>query len=169
MTGRAWTAGRGMRAALGALVAAAGALGWTLVGALRVDVVAPAPAAVAITQGALDVPTPPAPVDVGAAAGTDLFAVTRRAPAVRYRPPDAVLVTGPAAPQEPPKPVVLGTAVAAGGSSFATCQFASSRLLMVRVGDHVGNYVVTSIERGSVVFTTPDGKRLEIFAPRPGS
>jgi hypothetical protein len=169
VTWREWTAGASMRAALGALLLGAGAIVWTLVVALRPDEVRPAPAAVTITPGALDTPAAPPLVDVVAAVATDLFATNRAAPAVRYHAPGEVLVTGPAAPQEPPKPVVLGTALAADGSSFATCQFASSRLLMVRVGDRVGNYVVKSIERGSVVFTTPEGKRLEIFAPRPGS
>ncbi len=169
MTWREWTGGIYMRAALGALAVGAAVLAWTLAGALHTDVVPAAPAAVTITPGALATPAPPPSVDVGAAVASDLFATNRSAPPVRYHPPGEVVVTGPAGPQEPPKPVVLGTALAADGSSFATCQFASSRLLMVRVGDHVGNFVVKSIERGSVVFTTPEGKRLEIFAPRPGS
>jgi hypothetical protein len=64
---------------------------------------------------------------------------------------------------------VLGVALAADGSSFATCQFQSSRLLMVRVGDKIGDYTVRIIERGRVVFATPAGKTFEVLAPRAGS
>lgn len=169
MTWREWTSTTWMRGALGALALGVATLAWTLAGALRADVVPAAPAEVTITEGALATPASPAAVDVTAVVATDLFSTTRTAPAVRYRPPGEVVATGPSAPQEPLKPVVLGTAIGADGTSFATCQFDSPRLLMIRVGDHVGNYTVKSIERGSVVFTTPAGKVLEILAPRPGS
>ncbi|MGH7690444.1 MAG: hypothetical protein ACREN3_12630 [Gemmatimonadaceae bacterium] len=169
MTWREWTSGLYMRAALGALVVSTGAVVWASVVALRTHAVEAAPSAVVFTPGALDTRAAALPVDVRAAVATDLFATNREAPPVPYRAPGDVPVAGPVAPRAAPQPVVLGTALAADGSSFATCQFASSRLLMVRVGDHVGNYLVKSIERRSVVFSTPDGKRLEIFALLPGS
>jgi hypothetical protein len=169
MTRRAWLEDTGMRIALAALVLAAAGFAWALTTALRPDSVAAASSVVSVVPGALDAPVPGPRVSVEAAVAADLFSPTRTAPSVAYRPPgDAVPASAPA-PQAPPTPVVLGTAIAVDGSSFATCQFASSRLLMVRVGDHVGSYVVKSIERGSVVFATPSGKTLEIFAPRPGS
>ena len=102
------------------------------------------------------------------AVSLDLFNPDRMAPVARYRlPSDPAAVASDTPP--PARPVVLGTAIASDGSSFATCQLESSRLLMVRVGDKVGVYLVKAIERGRVVFQTPAGERLEIQALRPGS
>ncbi len=126
-----------------------------------------APATVSIVPGALDTPAAPGGVDVAAAIAVDLFSPDRTAPAARYRMPGEAAPA--AAAQEAPKPTVLGTAIAADGTSFATCQFESARLLMVRVGDKVGDYLVKTIERGRVVFATPAGKTFEVLAPRAGS
>ena len=163
---REWSRNTGMRIALVALLAAIAFLAISIVRAVRVDTVAPAPATVSIVAGALDASASVPVVNVEMANGADLFAPERKPPAARYRMP------GEAAPksvEEPPKPVVLGTALAADGSSFATCQYQSARLLMVRVGDKVGDYIVKSIERGRVVFATPAGKTFEVLAPRAGS
>lgn len=166
---REWSAGRGTRLALGALVLAAGTLVWALVGALGDAGVSPLPEGANVAPDAFDTPPRPPRVDITAAVAADLFASSRKAPPVSYRPPDEAAPSGASAPQPPPQPVVLGTAIAADGPSFATCQLGSPRLLMVRVGDHVGKYVVKSIERGRVVFITPSGRELAVFAPRPGS
>lgn len=121
-----------------------------------------------LSTDALAQPARPDSVDVGEAVAYDLFHPDRTAPAARYRlPGDPVAAVSDAPP--PARPVVLGTAIASDGTSFATCQLESSRLLMVRVGDTVGAYLVKSIERGRVVFQTPAGERLEIQALRPGS
>jgi hypothetical protein len=168
MSPGSWTGDARMRAALGAFLVATGTLAWTVVGALRPAVVPAQADTVSIPSGALDATRAAARVDVAAAVARDLFAPGRIAPPTRYRPPDDGSARA-VSPQPPPQPVVLGTAIGSDGSSFATCQFGSSKLLMVRVGDHVGSYVVQSIERGRVVFTTPGGKRLEVLAPRPGS
>ena len=164
---REWTAGSGMRLALGALVLALMFFAWTTAGALRIDEVAAAPSTVAIVPGALDAPATTGSVDVATAVGIDLFSPERTPPAARYRMPGEPEPA--AAAPEPPKPVVLGTAIAGDGSSFATCQFESTRLLMVRVGDKVGDYTVKTIARGRVVFSTPAGKTFEVLAPRAGS
>lgn len=161
------TTGTGMRAAIAGLALAGVAGTWTTVRALRRDDVRAAVATVSIVPGALDTPTPAAPVDVASAVGVDLFSPERTPPAARYRMPGEAAPAAAAA--EPPKPTVLGTAIAADGTSFATCQFGSSRLLMVRVGDKVGEYVVTSIARGRVTFATQAGKSFEVLAPRAGS
>jgi hypothetical protein len=162
-----WTSGRGMRFAIGALSLALIACVWSAATALRTRDVDAAAATVNIVAGALDAPAPPADVNVGLAVDADLFSPDRKAPAARYRMPGEA---APAAPEaEPPKPIVLGTALASDGTSFATCQFQSSRLLMVRVGDKVGDYTVKLIERGRVVFATPAGKTFEVLAPRAGS
>jgi hypothetical protein len=164
---REWTAGTGMRAALGALALAVVLCGWTTAHALRVSDVRAAPATVSIVPGALDAAPAPSPVDVAAAFGVDLFSPQRTPPAARYRMPGEAAPA--AAAEDAPKPIVLGTAIAPDGSSFATCQFQSARLLMVRVGDKIGDYVVKAIERGRVVFATPAGKTFEVLAPRAGS
>ena len=70
---------------------------------------------------------------------------------------------------EPPKPVVLGTAIGGAGGNFATVQLGSGRPTSVRVGDKVGIYTVTRIERGKVLFTSQSGERLEVSAAKQGS
>ena len=161
---REWT--RGMRLAVGALALAVILCVAIAVRAMRSDNVVAAPATVSIVAGALDAPAAVPSVNVDMANAADLFAPERKPPAARYRMP------GEAAPkivEEPPKPIVLGVALASDGTSFATCQFQSARLLMVRVGDKIGDYTVRSIERGRVVFATPAGKTFEVLAPRAGS
>lgn len=154
-------------AALGVLLALALAT-WTASRIWRVDEVPAAAPGGALSTEALSAPARPESVDVQTAASLDLFNPDREAPAARYRlPSDPAAVASDVPP--PARPVVLGTAIATDGSSFATCQLESSRLLMVRVGDKVGSYTVKSIERGRVVFLTPTGERLEILALRPGS
>lgn len=163
---RDWTGNAGMRAALAGVTLALLLCAWTVRKAIHVEEVAAAPATVSIVAGALDTPPPGAAVNVGVAIDADLFSPTRKAPVARYRMPGepAVKVV-----EEPPKPIVLGVALAADGSSFATCQFQSAKLLMVRVGDKIGEYTVRVIERGRVVFSTPAGKTFEVLAPRAGS
>lgn len=165
MTLRELTAGTPMRVALVATAVGVGLCGWTLARAIKIDAVGTAPATVSVVPGALDIPETTARVDVRAAVAADLFAEGRTAPKERYHLPGEAVE----AKAEVSKPIVLGTAVAPDGSNFATCQFESSRLLMVRVGDHVGGYTVKSITRGKVVFVTPAGSQLEILAPLQGS
>jgi hypothetical protein len=162
LTGGVW-----MRTALAGLTLAMALCIWATVHALRVSEVRAAPATVSIVPGALNASSRLSVVDVATVIDVDLFSPERTAPAARYRMPGeaAPATTAP----EPPKPIVLGTALAADGTSFATCQFESSRLLMVRVGDRVGDYVVKTIARGRVVFATPAGKTFEVLAPRAGS
>ena len=142
---------------------------WMARQALRLDVVPAAPATVSVVAGALDAPALPAAVDVAAAVSADLFSPDRTAPEVPYRMPGEAVAAAHAPASEPPKPVVLGTATAQDGSSFATCQFQSTRLVLVQVGDTIGNYLVKSIERGRVVFATAAGEQFEVLALRPGS
>ena len=160
------TAGTGMRTALGAVVIGLALCGWTTVRAVKLEPVPTAPATVDVVPGALTVPVAGIPVNVRAAVDADLFSVDRSAPSQRYRMPGEGTADSTAAPAVP---VVLGTAIAADGQSFATCQLESSRLVMVRVGDRLGNYLVKSIARGRVVFQTPAGTSLEILAPTQGS
>lgn len=166
MTIQELTASTATRAALGAVVLCVALCGWTLTRAIRLEAVGTAPATVSVVPGALDIPPSSSGIDVLAAVSADLFSVERIAPEQRYRMPgEAAAGTD----GEPARPVVLGTAIAADGSSFATCQLESSRLQMVRVGDHLGDYTVKSISRERVVFLTRAGTSLEILVPKQGS
>ena len=49
---------------------------------------------------------------------------------------------------EPLKPLVLGTAVATDGRSFATLQLGDGSPTLVHVGDKIGEWTVKSIQRG---------------------
>ncbi len=152
-----------------AIAVAAAVLVWTGRRAWQLEEVAPRSGAVALSQDALLSVTGESALDVRRAVAADLFTPDRSAPPARYRLPGESAPVAVSAAPAPSLPIVLGTAIAGGGMSFATCQFESSRLLMVRVGDRVGPYLVKSIERGRVVFQTPTGERLEILALRPGS
>ncbi|HEY4321316.1 MAG TPA: hypothetical protein VGM77_09080 [Gemmatimonadales bacterium] len=168
---REWLASSPFRLALIVAVGAAAACGWIGVRALHPAPVAPVMPGLVASVGALDDAPAPPPLDIEAATERDLFAENRNAPAERYRLPselakNAVVVS---APMSVTVPVVLGTAIGADGTSFATCQFGSARLVMAHVGDHVGGYLVKAIERGHVTFTGPDGKLLDILAPKAGS
>jgi hypothetical protein len=169
MTLLEWTEGTGMRAALAAVTLGLVLCVWTTTRALHRDVVAAAAASVTVVAGALDAAPEPPPVDIAAAVSEGLFSPDRTAPEVRYRMPGEAVAATHAPAADAAVPVVLGTALALDGSSFATCQFQSDRLRMVRVGDTIGTYHVKSIERGRVVFTTAAGKQLEVLALRPGS
>jgi hypothetical protein len=166
MTVQELTASTATRVALGAAVVGVVLCGWTLTRAIRLDAVGTAPATVSVVPGALDLPPAAPAINVAAAVAADLFSIDRIAPEQRYRMPGEETAGTDA---EPARPVVLGTAIAADGSSFATCQLESSRLQMVRVGDHLGDYTVKSISRDRVVFLTRAGTSLEILVPKQGS
>ena len=57
---------------------------------------------------------------------------------------------------EPMKPIVLGTAVATDGRSFATVQLGDGRPTLVHVGDKIGEWVVKAIERGKIVLVSTE-------------
>jgi hypothetical protein len=135
--------------------------GWTGSRAYRIEPVIPASEPTFASAAALSTSGMSVPVDIGAVVALNLFSPERKAPSVRYRLTGYAEAT-PAA--QPPQPVVIGTFVAAENRSFAFCSVGDSRATVVRVGDRIGGYTVKSIERGSVVFTTPAGERLVINA-----
>jgi hypothetical protein len=113
--------------------------------------------------------SPPVPeIDIDAIGGNDIFQPGRAALQYRYRmpgesaPDDALAV-------EPMKPVVLGTVISTDGSHFATCQLPGGRPTVVRVGDRLGDYTVTAIERSKVVFRNATGRLIEVVVNRPGT
>jgi hypothetical protein len=158
------------RPALAGLALAVALLGASTVRALRAD----APASEAATPPvrapeALRTVPPAVQVDAAEVVEGNLFSPDRMAPLERYpmpgdEPPEAPAPAGP----PPVRPIVLGTAVTLDGISFATVSLGTGRPISVRVGDTVGTYIVSRIERGVVFFTSPSGERIEVRATRAG-
>jgi len=164
---QAWMKTPVMRGAIVLLLVAIATVAWTLVHAVRAE---PLPETLPSSSGAGPIKraVPPGPADVQAAVESDLFASDRSAPSAPYRMP------GEKTPEvkqaaEPPKPIVLGTAVANDGKSFATLQLGDDRPTLVHVGDKIGDWVVKAIDRGKVTIINTSGGRADLVVPKPGS
>ncbi len=164
---RAWLKTPAMRVAIVLLLIALATVAWTLVHALRAEALPETPPS---SSGAEPIKRaiPPGPADVQAAVESDLFSSDRSAPSAPYRLP------GEKSPEvkqaaEPPRPVVLGTAVANDGKSFATLQVGGDRPTLVHVGDKIGEWVVKAIDRGKVTIINSSGGRADLVVPKPGS
>jgi hypothetical protein len=153
-----------LRAARALLVVALAVLATVVVEAIRVGPVEAAPAGTATPDAALQFADAGPAVDVAAANARDPFAGDRRAPARRYRMAGDVDAV---ATQVAPRPVVLGTAVAPGGASFAMCQVGPTDVVKVRVGGRVGEYTVIAIARGKVTFRAGGGEQFTVEASKP--
>ena len=135
-----------------------------VVGAVRVEAVAAAPTPVMIPDSALRFMAVEGGVDLAGAVALDLFADDRQAPLKRYKLPGEA----DDMPRVPaPPPVVLGTALADDGGSFAICQLSGGASTVVRLGARIGEYLVVAIERGRVTFRNADGERLSVDATKP--
>ena len=160
-------ASRSASLATGVLALSAAVVAWTVVRAIRLDATPDAAPLELATADALAPAVRLAAVDIKGAVEGDIFAPDRSAPARHYRlPGEADAADEPVAP--PPTPVVLGTAIAEGMSSFATVQLENGAPRIVRVGDHIGVYTVKQVDRGRVVFTNSSGKKFDIPALKPG-
>ncbi|MEO5569250.1 MAG: hypothetical protein ABIR92_12205 [Gemmatimonadaceae bacterium] len=140
----------------------------TLVRAIRVTPVeaSPNPATAALVRSTATAPIPE--IDLEAVGANGIFQPDRNALPYRYRMPGETAPDDAVAGPEPARPVVLGTVISTDGSHFATCQMPGGRPTVVRVGDRLGDYTVTAIERGRVTFKNAAGALLEITATRPG-
>jgi len=167
MTLRSATKLPGVRVSLVLLAAAVVVAGWTLSRALRAPAAGGAQVmSVAALEPITRGPLPP-PADIQSAVESDLFSRDRSAPSTPYRMP------GESAPDnkpvvEPMKPLVLGTAVANDGRSFATLQLGDATPTLVHVGDKIGEWTVKGIERRKVVLVSTIGTRAELTVPKPG-
>jgi len=166
MTAR--TSAPGMRVAIGVLVISVALVTWTLAQALRSQ---PLPDTPPTTVASLEMIThgsarPPA--DIEMAVDKDLFAADRSAPDAPYRMPGESDGKEKST-VEPMKPIVLGTAVATDGRSFATLQLGDASPTIVRVGDKIGEWVVKAIERGKIVLVSTAGTRADLTVPKPGT
>lgn len=155
---------RGLRAAMAVLGTAVIVLMVAIVGAVRVGSVEAAAQHAVVPDSALQFAPAGQATDIPGAVARDLFTDDRQAPAGRYRLPGESDVAVRAAA---PRPVVLGTAITADGTSFAMCQTADATVVKARVGGKVGEYAVVSIERGRVTFRAPDGERFTVDASKP--
>jgi hypothetical protein len=164
---RVWLKTPAMRGAIVLLLISIATVAWTLVHAVRAEALPETPAS---SNGGEPIKRaiPPGPADVQAAIESDLFSADRSAPSAPYRLP------GEKSPEvkqaaEPPRPVVLGTAVANDGKSFATLQLGEDRPTLVHVGDKIGEWVVKAIDRGKVTIINSSGGRADLVVPKPGS
>jgi hypothetical protein len=157
-----------MRIALGALGVAVVANVWVLARALHVPPISAPPITTVASLETMARGPKQAPTDIAATVENDLFASDRSAPSARYRMPgETALDEKPTV--EPMKPIVLGTAVATDGRSFATVQLGDGRPTLVQVGGKIGEWVVRAIERGKVVLVSSGGSRIDITVPKPGT
>lgn len=168
MSIREWSRAPALRASLSVLAAAMLATGWTLVRALRVPALPESPPATLASLESITRTVPRPVADLSAAVDNDIFSIDRTAPTAPYLMPGEEDPTGtPMAPPE--KPVVLGTAVATDGRSFATVQLSNQPPTLVHVGDKIGVWVVKAIERGKITLANTAGARVDVTVPKPGS
>lgn len=152
-----------LRLALVGVALAAAMAGGTLVRALR------PPKATSVVAETIAVPSMVRaggdPLDLSPIAD-DPFHPTRTPPAKRYRLANAMAQsTSPLADER--GLAVLGTVVGAQDSSFAICSVGNEPPKTIRVGDSIGGYRAETIERGRVVFLSPEGQRVAISANTP--
>jgi hypothetical protein len=167
MTTRELLKAPSMRLVLGVLGLSIAVLAWTIVRAFRGDPLPVAPATTVASLETITSRTVRRPADVQAAVENDLFASDRSPPASPYRMPGESDDRGSRI-VEPMKPLVLGTAVATDGRSFATLQLGDASPILVHVGDKIGEWVVKSIQRGKVVLVSGAGTRADLTVPNPG-
>jgi hypothetical protein len=156
-----------LRAAVAAVALGAVSVIWTMARALRpVDVSVSSTTSVATIDGLKRI-TAHTPVNIQSAVENDLFSPARTPPSTRYRMPGEDSKDEPRA--EPMKPVLVGTAFATDGRSFATLQLGDAPPSLVHVGDRIGEWTVRSIARGKVVLESSQGTRAELVVTHPGN
>jgi len=166
MTAR--TSATGMRVAIGVLVISVALVTWTLAQALRSQPLTDTPPTTVASLEMITHGSARPPADIETAVDKDLFAADRSAPDAPYRMPGESDGKEKST-VEPMKPIVLGTAVATDGRSFATLQLGDASPTIVRVGDKIGEWVVKAIERGKIVLVSTAGTRADLTVPKPGT
>ena len=157
-----------VRASVALLVLALAVATRSFVRALRPVPIAAAPQTAVVSLAQLTRAPLPAPADLQSAVENDLFSPDRSAPSAPYRMPgERDRNEAPAV--EPVKPLVLGTAVATDGRSFATLQLGESNPVLARVGDKIGEWTVKAIARGKVTLVTAGGTRADLSVAKPGT
>jgi hypothetical protein len=157
-----------IRTAIASLSAAAILLIAVLIRAIRITPVEAAPAATSAELVRVSTNPPPPEIDLDAVGANGIFQPDRTAMPYRYRMPGEPAPNDAGAPA-PIQPVVLGTVLATDGDHFATVQMPGGRPTVLRVGDKMGEYTVTAIERDRVLFKNAAGRPIEIKVTRPGT
>ena len=103
------------------------------------------------------------------AVAVDPFHPERRRPQIRYQLP----ASGPPEPSQSAQPVsapveLVGTVVVAGGRSFAMCQSGAGPQI-VHIGEKFAGHTLKSVEQGSAMFVSPEGKAVKILVKKTGS
>lgn len=168
-----WHSAR-VRFALAALSGSAALLGWTLWHALQPDEIAPPAPVVTDAQLGEGAPAPAryALERVLGAVTKDPFHPERRRPGARFQLPADLAAAAARRPetQATEQSVrVIGTAVAPDGGGFAMCAWAGGSPRIVRVGEHVGAWVLKRVSPGVAEFTTTAGQAVVVRIPKAGS
>ena len=167
---RAITPAVALRTSRGLLFAALLLLTWTIGRTFRESTAGALAAPAALTVHHADLP-PAAPTDIelAHAIATDLFAVDRAAPAVRYRLARANARANVGAAAAQPLPVrLIGTVIVAAGRSFAMCQLGADQPRLVYPGQRIGAMKLESVSQGSATFTDDAGARVVLRVARAG-
>jgi hypothetical protein len=99
----------------------------------------------------------------------DPFHPERRRPQIRYELPGSDPAVNPDAAKPAAEQVeVVGTVVLAGGRSFAMCQTSGGPRL-VHIGEKFAGFTLKSVEQGSAIFLSPNGKVVTISVRKTGS
>jgi hypothetical protein len=99
----------------------------------------------------------------------DPFHPERRRPQVRYELPGSAPEELPQASAPPAEQIeLIGTVVAAGGRSFAMCQ-TSAGPQIVHIGEKFVGFTLKSVEQGTAVFVSPQGKVMNVHVKKAGS
>jgi hypothetical protein len=98
------------------------------------------------------------------------FRRDRQAAPARFRMPGegAEVPVGSSAPAASSL-VLIGTAVLAGGGSFAMCQIGAEPPKLVRVGERYAGFTLRRVSQGHATFSTPTGKSLEVRVAKAGN
>ena len=102
----------------------------------------------------------------------DLFNANRTRPSMSFRDAIAAANRPPVrqVQRQQPNLRLIGTVVGDGPGGFAMCQGGDSMPPQaVRVGESCAGYTLTSLSRGSAVFSSPDGNQIQLQAPQPGT
>lgn len=169
MKSQGW--GGGPRLASLALAASLCVLGWSLERAFAVRSVVPAQSVAQVVDRSPRAAEPPVTIaPLAVAIDLDPFRPDRHRPAARFRLPGEDLPELSAAAPDPVAAVrLIGTAVLAGGSGFAMCQWGNQAPKLVRVGEKFGDLTLRRVEQGRAVFVSTNGESIEYRVPKSGS